>query len=104
MSLATFMASWAISRAVILVFFITFKIGAPYQDFIDYLFGLLGDWLLGVFGEGLISSLLVKGVIGGVGSVLTFVPIIFILFFLLSLIEDCGYFHNFFLGKTVEIA
>ena len=76
---------------IFFVFFITFKIGAPYQDFIDYLFGLLGDWLLGVFGEGLISSLLVKGVIGGVGSVLTFVPIIFILFFLLSLIEDCGY-------------
>jgi ferrous iron transport protein B len=74
-----------------LVFFITFKIGAPYQDFIDYLFGLLGDYLLEVLGDGVVSSLLVNGVIGGVGSVLTFVPIIFILFFLLSLIEDCGY-------------
>ncbi|MBO7718843.1 MAG: ferrous iron transport protein B [Methanosphaera sp.] len=74
-----------------LVFYLTFIIGAPYQDFIDYLFGLLGQWLLGIFGEGLISSLIVNGVIGGVGSVLTFVPIIFILFFLLSLIEDCGY-------------
>ncbi|MDO5825456.1 MAG: ferrous iron transport protein B [Methanosphaera sp.] len=73
------------------VFYLTFVIGAPYQDFIDYLFGLLGEWLLGQLGEGLISSLLVKGIIGGVGSVLTFVPIIFILFFLLSLIEDCGY-------------
>ena len=76
---------------IYLVFEITFTIGAPYQDIIDTLFGMLGEYLLGIFGDGLISSFLVNGVIGGVGSVLTFVPIIFILFFLLSLIEDCGY-------------
>lgn len=74
-----------------LVFELTFVIGAPYQDIIGLLFEKLGAYLLSVFGEGLISSFLVNGVIGGVGSVLTFVPIIFILFFLLSLIEDCGY-------------
>lgn len=74
-----------------LVFHITFTVGAPYQDFIDYLFGLLGNYITEALGESLITSLLVNGIIGGVGSVLTFVPIIFILFFLLSLIEDCGY-------------
>lgn len=76
---------------IYLVFQITFSIGAPYQDLIDTLFGFLSDYLLEVFGEGLISSFLINGVIGGVGSVLTFIPIIFLLFFLLSLIEDCGY-------------
>ena len=76
---------------IYLVFQITFTIGAPYQDIIDTLFGFLCDYLLGIFGDGLISSFLINGVIGGVGSVLTFAPIIFILFFLLSLIEDCGY-------------
>ena len=74
-----------------LVFELTFVIGAPYQDIIGLLFEKLGAYLLSVFGKGLISSFLINGVIGGVGSVLTFVPIIFILFFLLSLIEDCGY-------------
>lgn len=74
-----------------IVFELTFVIGGPYQEIIGVLFEKLGEYLLGVLGEGLISSFLVKGVIGGVGSVLTFVPIIFILFFLLSLIEDCGY-------------
>lgn len=76
---------------IFIVFELTFVIGGPYQEIIGVLFEKLGEYLLGVLGDGLISSFLVKGVIGGVGSVLTFVPIIFILFFLLSLIEDCGY-------------
>lgn len=74
-----------------MVFYLTYVIGAPYQDIIDTLFGWLGEYVLATFGENLVTSLIVGGVIGGVGSVLTFVPIIFILFFLISLIEDCGY-------------
>lgn len=76
---------------VYLLFFITYTIGGPFQELIDEGWGILSEWLLEIFGEGLVSSFLVNGVIGGVGSVLTFVPIIFILFFLLSLIEDIGY-------------
>ena len=76
---------------VYLLFFITYTIGGPFQDLIDEGWGVLSEMLLEMFGEGLVSSFLINGVIGGVGSVLTFVPIIFILFFLLSLIEDIGY-------------
>lgn len=76
---------------VYLLFFITYTLGAPFQDMIDEGWVALSGWLLEFFGEGLVSSFLIDGVIGGVGAVLTFVPIIFILFFLLSLIEDIGY-------------
>ena len=41
--------------------------------------------------EGALRSLLVDGLIGGVGGVLAFLPQIFILFFFIPLLEDCGY-------------
>ncbi len=52
--------------------------------------GFVGDSL----GEGVspfLSSLLVDGIIGGVGAVVGFLPLIMVLFFLLALLEDCGY-------------
>ena len=76
---------------IYLLFYITYTLGGPFQDLIDEGWGILSEWLLEVLGEGLVSSFLIDGVIGGVGAVLTFVPIIFILFFLLSLLEDIGY-------------
>ena len=57
---------------------------------IDAFNGLVEDFL----GEGVspvLSSLLLEGIIGGVGAVLGFLPLIMILFFLLALLEDCGY-------------
>ena len=74
-----------------LIFQITFALGSPLQDLINQCFIALGKYLLELIGKNWISSLLVDGIIGGVGGVLTFVPIIFIMFFLLSLLEDSGY-------------
>jgi len=48
----------------------------------------------GMLGEGvspILSSLLLDGIIGGVGAVVGFLPLIMVLFFLLALLEDCGY-------------
>lgn len=73
------------------VFQVTFTIGAPFQDLLDAGFTALGDAVTAGMGENMISSLLVEGVIGGVGSVLSFVPQIILLFLLLSLLEDSGY-------------
>ena len=42
-------------------------------------------------GEGVLRSLLVEGILGGVGSVLVFLPQILILFFFILVLEDCGY-------------
>ncbi|MGI6447513.1 MAG: ferrous iron transport protein B [Methanobrevibacter boviskoreani] len=73
------------------VFQVTFTIGAPFQDLLDAGFSALGDAVTAGIGENMISSLLVDGVIGGVGSVLSFVPQIILLFLLLSFLEDSGY-------------
>ena len=70
-------------------------LGAPLQDLLDQ--GIQG--LAGVVGAGLdrwgvapaVCSLVVDGVFGGVGTVVSFVPIIIILFFFLSILEDSGY-------------
>lgn len=53
-----------------------------------------GEFASGLMGEGvspLLSALLVDGIIGGVGAVVGFLPLIMVLFFLLALLEDCGY-------------
>lgn len=76
---------------IFLIFYLTYTVGAPFQDLIDEGWTILSGYILEYLGEGMVSSLLVDGVIGGVGGILTFLPIIFILFFLLSLIEDIGY-------------
>lgn len=75
---------WAMFTAVI-------DIGAYPQDWLDTLFGILGDWLNTVIADEQIRSLVVDGVVGGVGSVMSFVPLIVILYFFISLLEDTGY-------------
>ena len=70
-------------------------LGAPMQNWLDQ--GI--TWLSGVCGDALarwdvnpaVQSLVVDGIFGGVGSVISFVPIIILLFFFLSLLEDSGY-------------
>ena len=48
------------------MFQLTFTIGAPFQDMIDEAFGALAGWVATFLGEGLLSSLICDGVIGGV--------------------------------------
>lgn len=57
---------------------------------IDGLYGLVEGWL-GSNVNPVISSLLLDGIIGGVGAVVGFLPLIMVLFFCLALLEDCGY-------------
>ena len=73
------------------MFHLTFTIGAPFQDMIDAGFGELAGFVSGFLGEGLLSSLICDGIIGGVGGVLTFLPIIILMFLFLSILEDSGY-------------
>ncbi len=74
-----------------IMFQLTFTIGAPFQDMIDEGFGLLGEAIGGVLGDSVLSSFIVDGIIGGVGGVLTFLPIIIIMFLFISILEDSGY-------------
>lgn len=57
---------------------------------IDLFYGFV-EGLLGEGTSPVLSSILLDGIIGGVGAVVGFLPLIMILFFLLSLLEDCGY-------------
>lgn len=74
-----------------LMFTSVIDLGAYPQDWLDQGFGMLGDYLGSVITNDQLRSLVVDGVIGGVGSVLSFVPLIVILYFFISLIEDTGY-------------
>ncbi len=78
-----------------LVFFLTFTIGdwlkGYFEAFLEWFSGIAGDGLTAIGVPDLIRSLLVDGIIAGVGGILTFLPNIVILFFALALLEDSGY-------------
>lgn len=74
-----------------LTFQITFTLGDPLGGYIEEAFGWLGSTVAANMGEGFLTSFIVDGIIGGVGGVLVFVPLIFILFLVLSVLEDSGY-------------
>lgn len=61
-----------------------------FVGWIDQLYGLV-EGAMGDQVSPLLASLLLDGIIGGVGAVVGFLPLIMILFFLLALLEDCGY-------------
>jgi ferrous iron transport protein B len=75
-----------------LVFKITFKFSEPLMGWVEAGQEWLGNLFGGLLPEGsAIQSLVVDGIIGGVGSVLVFVPIIFLLFLAIAILEDSGY-------------
>lgn len=78
------------------VFFLTFNvIGAFLQDLLQTGIDSLSEWvdvlLTNANVNDVLHSLIIDGIFTGVGSVLSFLPIIVILFFFLSLLEDTGY-------------
>jgi ferrous iron transport protein B len=76
---------------MVLVFQSIFAWAAPLMDLLDRAFGTVGDRIAAAMPEGVLRSLIVDGVIAGVGGVLVFLPQILILFFFISLLEECGY-------------
>ena len=76
---------------MVVVFQSVFSWATLPMDAIDSGVGRLADALRAAMPEGPLRSLLVDGVVRGVGGVLVFLPQIFILFFFIALLEDCGY-------------
>ncbi|MDR1431628.1 MAG: ferrous iron transport protein B, partial [Propionibacteriaceae bacterium] len=95
--LAPFLGPLIFLALMWLVFQLTTTIAAPLQDFLDGLFtGPITDGVLSLFAAvGLsgswVEGLLVKGLIAGVGMLLTFVPLMALMFILLAILEDSGY-------------
>ena len=69
----------------------TFSLGQYPMDWIEVLVAWLGEKLTVTMPDGPLKAMLVDGVIGGVGSVIVFLPQILILYFFISLMEDSGY-------------
>jgi ferrous iron transport protein B len=74
-----------------LLFNIVFTVGEIPQGWIEDAVKWFSDLVSANLSEGELRSLLVDGIIGGVGSVLTFLPSILLLFFGIALLEDTGY-------------
>ncbi len=83
----------SLSFAVIMAFVFQsiFSWAVPLMDGIDALFGTVGGWASGYLPEGALQSMVVDGVIAGVGGVVIFLPQICILFLFIAVLEDCGY-------------
>lgn len=74
-----------------IVFFGTFTLGEYPMQWIDWLVARFSDFVSSIMPDGMVKDLVTDGIIGGVGSVLVFLPNIVLLYFFISLLEDSGY-------------
>ena len=74
-----------------LVFDGTFVLGEYPMRWIEWLVSTFGSFVASVMQDGWLKDLVVDGIIGGVGSVLVFLPNILLLYLFISLLEDSGY-------------
>ena len=74
-----------------LVFECTFVIGDYPMQWIEWIVEKIGDFVAAYMKDGAVKDLIVDGIIGGVGSVLVFLPNILLLYMFISLLEDSGY-------------
>jgi len=86
------------AAVMFIVYFISVTtVGSLVTDFTndilfgEWIMGSVGEWLAAIGTAGWLTSLIVDGIIGGVGAVLGFVPQMVILFFMLAILEEIGY-------------
>lgn len=91
---------------IMLMFWSTFTLGAYPQEWIEAGFAWLGESVGAMMSEGALRDLLVDGVIGGVGSVVVFLPNILILYMFIAFMEDSGYMARaaFIMDKLMHLA
>jgi ferrous iron transport protein B len=80
-----------LATVLFLIFQAVFSWATVPMDFIKAIVAATGEWTTSHMDDGALRSLLVDGVIAGVGGVLVFLPQILILFFFILLLEDSGY-------------
>ncbi|MFY7897254.1 MAG: nucleoside recognition domain-containing protein, partial [Phycisphaerales bacterium] len=74
------------------LFYTIFSLAAIPMGLIETIFGTTTSWLQAKLPPGILSDFITNGVVAGVGSTVIFLPQIMLLFFLISLLEDTGYF------------
>ena len=81
--------------AFVLIMFAVFQsistFAAPLMELCEAGQHVVGEWVESLMSPGPFRSLIVDGVVGGVGGILVFLPQICFLFFFIALLEDCGY-------------
>jgi ferrous iron transport protein B len=86
---------WPATTLLFVVMFVMFQAvfawATPLVDLIDAGVAAIGSLVAGALPNGMLESLVVDGVIAGVGSVIVFLPQILILFLFINLLEDTGY-------------
>ncbi|WP_440965868.1 ferrous iron transporter B [Massilia sp. GER05] len=80
-----------LAATMFLIFQAVFSWAAVPMDLIKNGVDAIGQWVGGAMADGPLRSLIVEGILGGVGSVLVFLPQILILFLFILVLEDCGY-------------
>ena len=96
----------AVMIAVLLSLYqFTFSFSEVPVQWVEKLFGVLGGLAETVLPDGLLKSLVISGIIDGVGGVLGFVPLIMFMFFGISILEDSGYLARvaFMLDRVFRI-
>lgn len=80
------------------VMFLVFQIsqvwvGAPIAEFLTGLLETFQEWVGELLADAhpIVSAILVDGIIGGVSAVVGFLPLVMVMYFLIALLEDCGY-------------
>lgn len=85
---------WGLA-AFVVIMFVIFQVistgAAPLMELTEAVQGWIGDKVGSYFAPGAMRSLVVDGVIAGVGGVLIFLPQIMLLFLFIAILEDCGY-------------
>ena len=74
-----------------LMFYCTFRLGAYPQEWIEGLVAFIGNAFEQWLPDGILKDMICDGIIGGVGSVIVFLPNIMILYLFISFMEDSGY-------------
>lgn len=76
---------------IYMMFFLTFTLGQYPMNWIESGVAWLGEWVGGAMNDGILKDLIKNALIGGVGSVLVFLPNILILYFCMTLLDASGY-------------
>jgi len=83
--------TFVFAAAMTVLFSSIFILAVPLMDAIDEAIGAVANALETTMPESALRSLIVDGVIGGVGAVVIFLPQILVLFLIIGILEDCGY-------------
>ena len=87
----SFLGPLILFLVMLLIFHTIFSWANLPMNLIDHVFSAFGAWLQAYLPAGILTDLLVDGVVAGVGGVIVFLPQILLLFFFITLLEDSGY-------------